>query len=80
MVPLCISAGGLLLLVPLELGDGTPANEGLRASVALAGVAFAVTAFWWIQPGMDDCPTNTPRWLRQALVAGLASLLGLFDF
>lgn len=49
----------------------------LLAAVALGLVALATAVFYFSQPGMDDCPTDTARWWRQALVAGGASALGL---
>jgi hypothetical protein len=45
-----------------------------EALLSLPMVALAVIGFSLTQPGMDDCPFDTPRWLRQTLWAGLASL------
>lgn len=46
--------------------------------VGLVGTALAAVIFYLTQPGIDDCPTNTPRWLRQAADAALGSLVGFF--
>jgi phytol kinase len=71
-VPLCVLVGGLLLVVPAATqGECWPA-----LGLSLGGIGLATLLFCGTQPGLDDCPTNTPRWLRQAAAAGLGSLLG----
>jgi phytol kinase len=44
---------------------------------ALAGVpvAVAVIGFYLVQPGMDDCPVDVPRWVRQTACAAVASVM-----
>jgi phytol kinase len=69
----CVAKGWLCLFVPYLLAERT--THGL--AVGALGVAAAVLAFYWTQPGLDDCPSDTPRWLRQALCAWFVSLLGL---
>jgi hypothetical protein len=72
----CILQSWLLMLGPLLLLEGRwmfwPALWGL-GPLAVAGLLFC-----WLQPGLDDCPTDTSRWIRQALLAGGASVLGLW--
>jgi phytol kinase len=73
----CTVRGWLLLFLPYLLAEGvTPTNVRL-ALLALPGVAFAALAFYATQPGLHDCPTDVPRWLRQATHAGLGSVVGL---
>jgi hypothetical protein len=50
-----------------------------EAAIGLLGVAVAAVAFNWSQPGMDDCPADTPRFLRQAADAALGSMVGLLS-
>ncbi|MFN4261827.1 MAG: hypothetical protein ACK4RK_21305 [Gemmataceae bacterium] len=71
------AAGGSLALITGLPEFGLSMSLLTYLGIAVLGVVLAVCAFASIQPGLHDCPTDTPRWLRQALVAGLASLLGL---
>jgi hypothetical protein len=73
LLTVCVLKGWACLFVPYLLAGGPP--YGL--AVGLAGVAAAALAFAWLQPGLDDCPADTPRWLRQAVCGGAASVLGL---
>jgi hypothetical protein len=43
----------------------------------LAGISVAAMVFYFTQPSLHDCPLDGRRWLRQALDAGLGSVLGL---
>jgi hypothetical protein len=36
-----------------------------------------VGVFYFTQPKLENCPTDTPRWLRQAFAAGLGSLVAM---
>jgi hypothetical protein len=74
---ICIVQGWLLLFLPYLLAEGISEETFRAVLLGAAGVTVAALLFYWIQPGIDDCPTDTPRWLRQAGCAGLASLLGL---
>ncbi len=49
-----------------------------QAGLAVGLIAAACVAFYFAQPGMEDCPTDAPRGIRQALFAGAASALGVF--
>jgi phytol kinase len=77
MLGLCIAKGWLFLFVPYLLAEQFTARALKCALIGLGGVAIAATAFYWSQPGMDDCPADTPRWLRQATDAALGSMVGL---
>jgi phytol kinase len=52
-----------------------PPSAVREALLAAPAVALAVIGFYFTQPGMDDCPFDTPRWVRQTLWAALASAL-----
>jgi hypothetical protein len=52
-----------------------PPSAVREALLAVPPVALAVVGFYFTQPGMDDCPFDTPRWVRQTLWAALASAL-----
>lgn len=54
---------------------GRPALEA--ALIALPFIAFSVLMFYWWQPGVDDCPMDVPRWVRQGGVALLVSAIGI---
>lgn len=49
----------------------------LGVAVGLVGTAVVALSFYFAQPDLDDCPADTPRWLRQAAAAVLGSLVGL---
>jgi phytol kinase len=70
----------LLFMVPFLLLQRSvlDAAFALKCTVAaLLGVAVAALAFYGTQPGLDDCPTDTARWMRQAADAALGSAVGL---
>ncbi len=76
LLAICIGAGWLLLFGPFVLAAGLSALAVRSALIALPAMAAAVLLFYATQPGMDDCPTDVPRWWRQAADAALASALG----
>jgi len=74
---LAVSTGGGWLIIMTGYAailNGTPAAVR-EAALALPMVALAVFGFYFTQSGMDDCPSDTPRWLRQTMWAAVASLL-----
>lgn len=74
---LAVSAGGgwlIIMTAYAAIQNGTPAVIR-QAALALPMVALAVVGFYGTQPGMEDCPYDTPRWLRQTAWASVASLL-----
>lgn len=73
----CIAKGWLVLIIPFLLIHPAPPSALACALAALAGVAAAALVFYTTQPGMEDCATDTPRWLRQAGSAALGSAVGL---
>jgi phytol kinase len=73
----CTFKGWLLILVPYVLLEGASWETMGRALVALSGVAVAAGLFLALQPCIHDCPTNGPRWIRQAACALVGSLVGL---
>jgi phytol kinase len=72
-----IAVGWLLLLLSLVLVEEHMATVGRYALPGLVSVTLASLLFCRIQPGMEDCPTDAPRWLRQGASAALGSLVGL---
>jgi phytol kinase len=80
VLPYCVARGCLLLAVPLLLAEGVAGPSlhwALCATLGVAGVAGGVTLFCLTQPDLSNCPTDAPRWLRQALGAAAGSALGL---
>lgn len=75
LLVVCVAAGWMPMMALYGfVQDGTP-RAVREAAAALIPVALAVAAFAALQPGMDDCPIDTPRWLRQATCAAAASVL-----
>jgi phytol kinase len=69
------SGAGWLIVVTgyAAVQNGTPAAIR-EAGWAVPMVALAVVGFYFTQPGMDDCPSDTPRWVRQTVWAAVASV------
>ncbi len=74
---LCTFQGWLFLFLPYLLLHWFTDHTVLRTALALPAVALAACGFWFTQPHVRNCPADTPRWLRQAAHAGLASASGL---
>jgi phytol kinase len=77
LLAMCVLKAWLLLFLPYVILDGLHAASFLAAGLALPAVALAASAFYFLQPGIDDCPTDTSRWFRQGLHAAAGSLVGL---
>jgi phytol kinase len=76
LLTLCILKAWLLLFGSYLFTQGTSAATLQATAIGLLGTALAALVFYLTQPGMHDCPTNTPRWWRQATDAALGSVLG----
>jgi phytol kinase len=76
-VALCVGISWPLMFGPYLLMKGLDACSVWCTLVALPGIALATAAFYAIQPQINNCPADTPRWLRQGLLATLGSLLGM---
>jgi phytol kinase len=72
----CALKSWLLILGPYVLLAGV-SSDWLPGLLALLPIVAATTAFYYLQPGMEDCPRDTGRWFRQAIIAGLGSAVGL---
>jgi phytol kinase len=76
-VALCVGISWPLMFGPYLVMKGLDGCSVRCALVALPGIALATAVFYMIQPEITNCPADTPRWLRQGLLATLGSLLGL---
>jgi phytol kinase len=82
LLMICVGQGWLLQCIPylgaewLEKGTVTAAQVKC-VLLALPALALAAVGFYFTQPGIYDCPTDTPRWLRQASSAAIGSAVGL---
>jgi phytol kinase len=77
VLAVCVVRAWLILFALFVLlADHSPSLAAC-ALAAFAGVAAAALLFQMTQPGLDNCATDTPRWLRQAGAAALGSTLGL---
>ena len=75
-----ISLSSLSPQKPLLHWESVPhgAPSAIRdVALALPPVALAVVGFSVVQPGMGDCPADTPRWIRQTMCAAVASVLAV---
>jgi phytol kinase len=77
LLAICILKGWVFVFTPYLLSERLAPAALTGTALGLAGVAVAALAFFLMQPGLDDCPTDTPRWLRQAGAASLGSMVGL---
>lgn len=77
LVGVCILQGWVLLFVPYLLVEWSSPVCLRYVLGALPGVALATAGFYLTQPQVRDCPTDTPRWLRQAAHGALGSAVGL---
>jgi phytol kinase len=77
VVPGCIAAAWAIEFALYLAAAGVSGATVLGAAAGLVGTAVVAGAFYLTQPRLDDCPTDTPRWLRQAVAAGVGSLVGL---
>ncbi|MFN0085421.1 MAG: diacylglycerol/polyprenol kinase family protein [Blastocatellia bacterium] len=71
----CIFKSWLVMTLVYLLWEGVHAATLMHAAVGLASVAASALAFYAWQPNMEDCPTDGPRWKRQALVGALGSAI-----
>jgi phytol kinase len=73
----CIFVGWLILFLPYYLLEERTQRAAVQGIAALIAVTIAMLAFNHVQPRMEDCPTDGPRWLRQAAIVLLCSALAL---
>jgi phytol kinase len=67
----------LLMTLPF-LASGYWSSQDLAIALILLPMVLIVTmAFWKLQPSIRDCPSNTPRWIRQCLIASCCSIVPL---
>jgi phytol kinase len=69
----------LLVFVPYMIVAGLVSPHWSMVAVVAAFPLMAVAAlvFYGTQPNIGNCPTDTPRWVRQGLCGAGASVLGL---
>ncbi|MDQ6824035.1 MAG: hypothetical protein M3007_01035 [Candidatus Eremiobacteraeota bacterium] len=49
----------------------------LMTALGIIPIALAALGFMWLQPQVEDCPRDMPRWWRQAAGAMLAAVVGM---
>lgn len=77
LLGVCILQGWTLLFVPYLVLEWSEPLCLINALCAMPGVALAAIGFYVTQPNVRDCPTDRPRWLRQAAGGALGSAVGL---
>jgi phytol kinase len=77
LLALCVFQGWLIVFLPYVLIFWFTPDTLIQVGLALPAVGVAALGFYLTQPEVRNCPTDAPRWLRQAAHAGLASALGL---
>lgn len=70
-----ILLGWLIIFVPYIFLQGPSRPTVNQWAIGLFAVAIATSLFNAVQPGMADCPTDGPRWLRQSGIVLLVSFL-----
>jgi phytol kinase len=78
VVIVCTLLGWVVLFGPYLLVEGLRRRALGAVAMAPLGIGLAAVAFYVIQPGMDDCPNTTARWVRQAAAAALGSAAGIW--
>lgn len=73
----CILKGWLLVLAPYYFIERMGADALTLSLWAGVAVTIAALLFFFLQPNINDCPSDTARWWRQGSIAAIASLLGL---
>jgi phytol kinase len=77
LLAVCVAKGWLIVFLPYLVSQGFSRAALVGTALGLVGVGVAALTFYFTQPSLHDCPTDTPRWLRQAGAAFLGSLVGL---
>jgi phytol kinase len=77
LLVLCILQGWIIVFVPYALFEWSDPLCPVRVLCALPGIALAAIGFYFTQPSVRDCPTDRPRWLRQAAQGAIGSGVGL---
>jgi phytol kinase len=67
--------GWIIVFVPYCILNGFPPPTPQLCAIALLLVVMAAVIFNTLQPGMDNCPTDGPRWLRQGGIVLAVSVL-----
>lgn len=80
LLGLVILSAWLLIFVPFFLAEGAAGRALGRALCALPGIALATLIFYRTQPGVNDCPNNVERWVRQSIASTVGSATGLMSF
>ena len=68
---------GWLMFVPYVLIMRLAQPWLFLAAIAVVPIALGTAIFMLIQPGIDDCPRDLARWMRQGASAFAASAAGL---
>jgi phytol kinase len=77
VVPTSIGIAWLIEFGLYLIAMGVSRATVIAAAFGLAGTAVVAVVFYFTQPGLNDCPTDTPRWLRQATAGFVGSLVGI---
>jgi phytol kinase len=79
LLGLVILSAWLLVFVPFFLAEGADRKALVQALCALPGIVLATLIFYRTQPGLDDCPNNVERWVRQTMASAVGSATGLMS-
>lgn len=67
----------LIVYLPLLVAQGFPTTLLTGMALAPVGVLIALVGFSKLQPGLENCPSDALRWVRQGALATFGSLVGL---
>lgn len=68
-----ILLGWLIVFLPYCILQGFSRLAGEQCLVALVAITTATLIFNATQPGMENCPTDSPRWFRQGGIVLIVS-------
>lgn len=77
LVSACIGIAWAIEFALFSFAVGLSLESVIESLIGLLGTIIIVLTFIAIQPGMSDCPIDTPRWIRQALAAIVGAVVGL---
>jgi phytol kinase len=72
-----ILLGWLIVFIPYSILQGYSRPTITQWAIALFAVAIATSLFNAMQPGMEDCPTDGLRWLRQGWIVLVLSAMAV---
>ncbi len=72
---------GMIVAIPsILLVDGLTIQAAAYVAISFLAVLTAAALFYRLQPGLSLFPVDFPRWTRQAIIVGEASIIAFLPF